>query len=146
MPCCSPMLLQYQLCSNRSISPMRRAHNSKLAACCCSGQVGQTDGQIDRPLYCYIDPDLHTMRAVSITKKNIKILAITGLLINGIHCDLQYHHCHVNHSLYINCQQKLTLLKALRQYTESIIHKEVTSQTRNSYQEAHLTAGRVHSL
>jgi len=34
-------------CSNRSISPARRAHSSKPAARCCSGQMGQTDGRTD---------------------------------------------------------------------------------------------------
>ena len=34
-------------CSNRSISPTRRAHSSKPAARCCSGRTGQTDGRTD---------------------------------------------------------------------------------------------------
>jgi len=37
-----------RLCSNRSISPTRRAHSSKPAARCCSGRMGQRDGQTDR--------------------------------------------------------------------------------------------------
>jgi len=34
-------------CSNRSISPTRRAHSSKPAARCCSGRTGQTDRRTD---------------------------------------------------------------------------------------------------
>ena len=34
-------------CSNRSISPARRAHSSKPAARCCSRRMGETDGQTD---------------------------------------------------------------------------------------------------
>ena len=45
MPCCGFVLLQCHPCSNRSISPTRRAHSSKPAARCCSGRMGQTDRQ-----------------------------------------------------------------------------------------------------
>jgi len=41
----------------------RRAHSNKPAASCCSGRVGQTDGQTP---YRFIDPASHTMRAVPI--------------------------------------------------------------------------------
>jgi len=34
-----------QPCSNRSISPGRRAHSSKPAAAACGGRMGQTDGR-----------------------------------------------------------------------------------------------------
>jgi len=53
-------------CSNRSISPARRAHSSKLVAAACGGRIGQTDRQTDRrtdgrtPDSC-IDPAPHTM-------------------------------------------------------------------------------------
>ena len=55
-------------CSNRSISPARRAHSSKLVAAACGGRIGQTDRQADRqtdrrtPDSC-IDPASHTMLA-----------------------------------------------------------------------------------
>jgi len=48
-PCYGPVLLR----RNRSISPTRRTHSSKPAALCCSGRMGQTDGQSP---YRYIDP------------------------------------------------------------------------------------------
>jgi len=41
------VLLRRRPCSNRSISPTRRAHSSKHAARCCSGRMGQTDGRTD---------------------------------------------------------------------------------------------------
>ena len=41
----------------------RRAHSNKPAARCCSGRVGQSDGQTP---YRFIDPASHTMRAVPI--------------------------------------------------------------------------------
>ena len=58
-PCCGP-------CSNRSISPIRRAHSSKPAARCCSRWVDQTDG---RTLYRFIDPATHTIVPVTGSQK-----------------------------------------------------------------------------
>ena len=51
--CHCPHLLRRRPCSNRSISPARRAHSSKPAAAECGGQMmGQTDRQTDaRPLH-----------------------------------------------------------------------------------------------
>jgi len=48
---------------NRSISPDRRAHSSKIAAAACGGRMGQTDR---RTPYRYRDPASH-MRAVPIS-------------------------------------------------------------------------------
>jgi len=57
-------------CSNRPISAGRRAHSSKPTAAACGGRmVGRTDGQTDRrTLDSFVDPALHTMPAVSITR------------------------------------------------------------------------------
>ena len=43
------------------------SHSGKPAAGCCSWRTGQTDGQTP---YRFIDPALHTKRAVSIRKRN----------------------------------------------------------------------------
>ena len=61
------MLLRRRPCSNRSISPNRRAHSSKPAARCCSRRIGQTD---ERTSHRLIEPVAHTMRVVPITRKN----------------------------------------------------------------------------
>ena len=57
-------------CSNRSISPARRAHSSKPAAAAC-GRHGcrKTDR---RTPDSFIDPAPHTMQAVSITRAELQ--------------------------------------------------------------------------
>ena len=50
-------LLRRRPCSNRPISPIRRAHSSKPAGRCCSGRMRQTYG---RTPYRYIDPGAHS--------------------------------------------------------------------------------------
>ena len=70
-------------CSNRSISPARRAHSSKRAARrAAAAQDGtdrqtdrQTDGQTDGRQF-HIDPDPPTMRAVLIKLKTYSIIQI----------------------------------------------------------------------
>jgi len=45
---------------------------TNLPQCCCSRQMGQTDRQTDKQTpYRYIDPALHTMRAMPITEEII---------------------------------------------------------------------------
>ena len=45
------------------VSSICSAHSNKPATCCCSGQIGLTDG---RTSYCLIDPAPHTVRAVPV--------------------------------------------------------------------------------
>jgi len=68
------VLLRRRPCSNRSISPTRRAHSSKHAARCCSGRMGQTDRRTDRRThgrtpYRFMDPAPHTMQPVQTKAK-----------------------------------------------------------------------------
>jgi len=59
-------------CSNRSISPARRAHSNKPAAAECGGRMGQTDGRTDTVPLLY--PALHTGRSVIGANKLIKCI------------------------------------------------------------------------
>ena len=73
-PCCGAAAADRRPCSNRSISPARRAHSSKPAAAECGGRImGQTDRRTDgRPLHrrrCAY----YSMRAASITECVVKI-------------------------------------------------------------------------
>ena len=51
MPCCGPMLLWHRPCSNRSISPTRWAHSSKLTTC--SGSRHMDTGLFHRSCSAY---------------------------------------------------------------------------------------------
>ena len=58
-PCCCGA----RPCSNRSISPTRRAHSSKPAASYCSGRMARTDGRT--PHRC-VYPAPYTMRTLPV--------------------------------------------------------------------------------
>jgi len=58
--------------SNRSKSPVRRAHKSNPGVPRRSGRMGQTDGRTDgRTPYRFIDPAPHTMRSVPIVQSSV---------------------------------------------------------------------------
>ena len=75
------VLLRRRPCSNRSISPTRRAHSSKHAARCCSGRMGQTDRRTHgRTPYRFMDPAPHTMQPVQTkVKKSHSDIAIFSM-------------------------------------------------------------------
>ena len=74
------MLLRRRPCSNRSISPPRRAHSSKPVARCCSGRMGQIDGWTP---YRFVDSAPHTVRAVRI--KGSCLLASRYADVDSLH-------------------------------------------------------------
>jgi len=70
-----------RFCSNRSITPARRAHTSNLQqrVYCCEPMLGQTDRQTDgRTPYRFINPALHIICAkcgMPVIAQNIRKLA-----------------------------------------------------------------------
>jgi len=71
--CCGPVLPWQRPCSSQLISPTCLAQSSKPAACCCSGRIGETDGQTP---YHYRDPALHTMQTVPIRNESVPKIII----------------------------------------------------------------------